>query len=291
MRSERISAIIPTYNRAHTLGNAIRSIEAQTVPVHEIIIVDDCSSDGTESFLKTQYPQCVYIRLPFRSGAQAARAEGVRHASGDWIAFLDSDDMWLPEKNRWQLEKAAEGYPVVHGDSLKKVNGKDIYFKFCTLEGQNVFKEMLAYPSPLYQTLLLRRECFDTAGLPDSKITSYQEWDFSLQMAKNYPLGYVNKPLMIYCLSPDGISIDIYRRIQGYEQIVCKWWEDIMSVAGAEVGMRHYRKLGQLAYRVAGLPGLLYYTRLGSRLTKQKAVGIVAAELFNLVKKRINFSK
>src|SRR2546425_2446463 len=98
-----VSAVIPTYNRGHLLKNAIDSILAQTYPVHEIIIVDDGSTDGTDemvrSYIRQKRSEVIirYIRQE-NQGQSAALNRGIEKASGEWIAFLHSDDSWLPEK-------------------------------------------------------------------------------------------------------------------------------------------------------------------------------------------------
>ena len=103
----RVSAVVPTYNRAHLVGEAIRSVLAQSLPVCEVIVVDDGSTDGTKEAvgrLSDANPGLIrYIRQE-NAGPGAARNRGIREASGDWVAFQDSDDLWLPEKIAWQVD-------------------------------------------------------------------------------------------------------------------------------------------------------------------------------------------
>jgi glycosyltransferase involved in cell wall biosynthesis len=99
----RISVIIPTYNAAAYIERAIQSVLAQSRPADEIIVVDDGSSDNTADILKKYQNQIISIRQP-NAGVSAARNTGIRAATGDWIAFLDADDEWLPEKLRLQSD-------------------------------------------------------------------------------------------------------------------------------------------------------------------------------------------
>ncbi|MGD9255575.1 MAG: glycosyltransferase family A protein, partial [Chromatiales bacterium] len=92
-----ISVIIPTCNRVETLPRALDSVLAQTLSVDEVIVVDDGSTDGTADLVRASYPQVRLLQQPNR-GVSAARNRGIRKATGDWIAFLDSDDRWLPAK-------------------------------------------------------------------------------------------------------------------------------------------------------------------------------------------------
>ncbi|UDL03325.1 glycosyltransferase family 2 protein [Marinobacter sp. CA1] len=94
----RISVVIPTYNRAHNLTRAIQSVLAQTCPPMEILVVDDGSTDGTEQLVQQQFGSRVRYLRQTNAGSAAARNRGIEHAGGDWIAFLDSDDEWLPNK-------------------------------------------------------------------------------------------------------------------------------------------------------------------------------------------------
>jgi glycosyltransferase involved in cell wall biosynthesis len=97
MNAPRVSVIIPTYNRAEVIGEAIDSVLAQTVPAHEVIVIDDGSTDGTAVILSRFRGKILLIRQP-NGGAAAARNAGIRSATGDWIAFLDSDDIWLADR-------------------------------------------------------------------------------------------------------------------------------------------------------------------------------------------------
>lgn len=93
----QISIIIPTYNRKSHLGRALESVWGQTESSYEVIVIDDGSTDGTTEWLHSSHPQVRVIQLSDNQGAAAARNVGIRQAKGQWIAFLDSDDQWLPD--------------------------------------------------------------------------------------------------------------------------------------------------------------------------------------------------
>ena len=98
-----LSVIIPTYNRADLLIRALKSVENQTQPADEVIIVDDGSTDNTQELLLRNFPQFQALSQP-RKGVSAARNLGISNAKNQWIAFLDSDDEWLPNKLSIQME-------------------------------------------------------------------------------------------------------------------------------------------------------------------------------------------
>ncbi|MHC5139531.1 MAG: glycosyltransferase family 2 protein, partial [Planctomycetota bacterium] len=98
-----ISAVIPAYNAAKYIARSIDSVLAQTHPVDEIVIVDDGSTDNTAAIIKDYGDKVRYIHQP-NAGVSAARNTGIEAATGNWIAFLDADDEWLPEKIKRQVE-------------------------------------------------------------------------------------------------------------------------------------------------------------------------------------------
>jgi len=98
-KSVTVSVIIPTYNRAHLVGRAIRSVLNQTYQDFEIIVVDDCSTDNTEEIVKGFNDHRIrYMRHDRNRGGSAARNTGIKASQGKYIAFLDSDDEWLLKK-------------------------------------------------------------------------------------------------------------------------------------------------------------------------------------------------
>jgi glycosyltransferase involved in cell wall biosynthesis len=149
----KISALIPTYNRLPFLSRAIDSVLAQTVPVDEIIVVDDGSSDGTAELIRSHYGSSVRVVVQANMGVSGARKRAVEEASGEWIAFLDSDDEWLPERNAAFLNAIARVPPqaaLIFGETRVVTDeGADD-----TVFGQNgmvVAGELHVFAEPLTQ--------------------------------------------------------------------------------------------------------------------------------------------
>lgn len=262
----KISVVIPAYNRAFCIADAIQSVLEQTMPVYEIIVVDDGSTDCTCDLVQKSFPDVRLLRFEHNRGAQAARVAGILAARGTWIAFLDSDDLWLPQKIEWQLGKAAEGFSVVHcGCFQQKDNGKLDIFPIPAYGG-NVFDKLLAHPGPVFPGMLVKRECFEEVGLPNTGIWSYQEWDTALLLAQHYSFGYVDKPLFIYRLQENSISKDAYRNLVGYQQVVTKWWKEILTISGPAAGYRHFELMARWAKDLSGFSGSLFFYRMGAKL-------------------------
>jgi len=140
-----ISVIIPCYNRAPLLTRALQSVVQQTRPAVEIIVIDDGSTDDTRAMISRQFPEARYFYQDNR-GVSAARNHGIRQATGQWLAFLDSDDTWLPDKLARQTA-AVEARPdcqLVHGDEIWIRNGRRVNpMKKHRKSGGNIFSHCL----------------------------------------------------------------------------------------------------------------------------------------------------
>lgn len=107
----KVSAVIPAFNRRTYISRAIDSVLRQTVPVDEILVIDDGSTDGTAEVVESRYGNAVRVVRQLNRGVAGARRRGIQEALGEWIAFLDSDDEWTPDRNR-ELLQAAERVPA-----------------------------------------------------------------------------------------------------------------------------------------------------------------------------------
>ena len=127
MAISQVSVIIPTFNRVHTLRRAIDSVIAQTYEAYSIVVVDDGSTDGTSEMINELYPQLIFIKQDNR-GVSAARNTGIKSIDAEWIAFLDSDDEWLPEKLERQMNTLNKNSAmnICHTDEIWIRNGKRV---------------------------------------------------------------------------------------------------------------------------------------------------------------------
>jgi glycosyltransferase involved in cell wall biosynthesis len=169
-----VSAIIPTYNRRAYIRRAIDSVLAQTAPVDEIILIDDGSTDGTADAVEAWFGDRVRVIRQQNTGVSGARHRGIREARGEWIAFLDSDDEWTPDRNR-ELYQAAMRVPPdvawIFGD-LRIVTDageqKSLFeeFRLHLTESPHVFADPLSVQFP-FQFGLLQGSYFRRSALVD----------------------------------------------------------------------------------------------------------------------------
>ncbi len=247
MNSLRISVVIPAFNREKTVGRCLDSVLRQTVSPFEVIIVDDCSTDSTVSTIrKVADPRIRCVTLEKRSGAQTARNCGIRASQGDWIAFQDSDDEWLPRKLERQV-KTLEGagydpWTMVHTSAIwfDSVANRLQSFDLPIVEGNDVYSQLLRKPGPFLQSMLVSRKALEKISYLDEKVPSYQEWDTSIRLAKHCRFIHIKEPLFIYYLHEgETISKDNKRDIAGYQYVIDKFKNDIIDICGKQAWENH----------------------------------------------------
>ncbi len=198
-RKSAISVVIPTFNRSDLLRRALDSVLAQTCPAGEIIVVDDGSTDGTAERVRERYPEVKLIAQENR-GVSAARNTGIDSSSGDWIAFLDSDDEWLPEKLEKQMAM------LVNHPDMKICHTGEIWLRnglpLAQLEKHRkpsgwVFQKCLPLCAISPSSALIDREIFDTVGLFDESLPACEDYDLWLRISVRYPVHCVEEPQII----------------------------------------------------------------------------------------------
>ena len=197
------SVIIPTYNRAHLVGRAIQSVLNQTYQDFEIIIVDDGSIDNTEDVIKgfqKKDGKIKYIRHEENRGGSAARNTGIKAARGEYIAFQDSDDEWLPEKLEKQVKEMKNLSPDIWGG---------IYCGFYFVENKK-YRTVKALKKGIFKkeilnrevdigatsTILLTRNAISKNGLFDESFERHQDLEYLIRFFRYYKLYSIEEPLV-----------------------------------------------------------------------------------------------
>ncbi len=193
-----VSVIIPTYNRAYILPKAIESVLNQSYPNLELIVVDDGSRDKTP-WLVTKY-KLKYLRLPKNFGPSFARNRGLFHSKGAFIAFLDSDDIFVRDKIERQVSFLIHypQYKIVQSEEVwykgeKRINPKKYHAKANGFFLDRAVKLCVVSIS----TVLMKKEIFEKVGYFDEEFPLCEDYEFWLRVALFYPIGLINEPLVI----------------------------------------------------------------------------------------------
>ncbi|RZA29124.1 MAG: glycosyltransferase, partial [Lysobacteraceae bacterium] len=204
--------IIPTFNRCALLPRALDSVLSQSRRVGEIVVVDDGSTDDTRLMLEQRYAGRVrYIRQD-NAGVSAARNRGMTVASGRYLALLDSDDQWLPDKNARQVEwmEANPGFGMVLCDVFRV---DPDYLPIDVLHRRKVISEdgwvlrhVLQDPAFAPSSALFKKDVFDAIGGFDESLRTAEDLDFLLRTARHWQVGVVEEPLVKAMHGHDGLS-------------------------------------------------------------------------------------
>lgn len=222
-----VSVIVPTFNRCLLLKRALTSICEQTVKCYEIIVVDDGSTDNTAEMVRLFYPHIKYI-YQSNQGVSAARNKGIEQAIGDWLAFLDSDDEWLPHKLAVQIKQlqAMPEYKVCHTEERwirrgVRVNQMKIHQK----TGGWIFMQCLRLCAMSPSSVLIHRSVFNAVGDFDVTLMACEDYDLWLRITTQYPVLYIKEAQIIKYgghldqLSQKYWGMDRFR-IQALEKII-----------------------------------------------------------------------
>lgn len=235
-----ISVVIPAYNAEKTIKSTIESVLNQTCSDFELIIINDGSQDATLDIIASLADPRIKVISQPNSGPQKSRNRGLREAQGEYLAFLDADDLWTPDKLESQLKAlqenpdAAVAYSwtnyinevneVIGRGSYVEASG-DVYLKLLLLDfigsGSNPLIKKLA---------LLEAEGFDESLLAG------QDWDMWLRLALRYSFTVVPAPQVLYRQSSESWSSNIRRRESGFKQVIAK------ALHQAPDTIQHYKK-------------------------------------------------
>ena len=195
----KVSVIIPTFNRKHTLKRAIDSVLKQTYNIFELIIVDDGSNDGTGEWISKKYPKIQYI-YQSNSGVGSARNRGIHSSKGSWIAFLDSDDQWLPKKLEYQINEIQSNrdYYFCHTNEIwirngVHVNQKKKHKKY----GGNIFEKCLDMCRISPSSTFIHKSVFNNIGFFDESLRVCEDYDLWLRITSKYKILYLDQLLIM----------------------------------------------------------------------------------------------
>jgi len=260
-KNPKVTVIIPTHNRAKILQRTIESVLYQTYQNFELIIVDDGSTDETKQFVSKYVAKSEgKIRYIYQDhkNVSYARNLGIKNAHGQYIAFLDSDDIWLPQKLEKQVEVLDRSdFGFVHTNRILVCLPKNRRHNIlqCPQILARNRKHYLGGRSNMAMTILARRDVFNRAGVFDISLVTTQDTDLWLRISKEFDFGYINEPLMISVKREDSLfardpeqkymdRMTVYRRmaITEHPLIEQKIWKERVLGQAYALAVEKYKR-------------------------------------------------
>lgn len=211
----KVSAVFAVYNATWCVERALDSVLGQTAPPYEVIVCDDGSTDGTPELIESTFGNAVTVlRLPHRN-ASAARAEGLARARGDWLAFVDADDTWVPHKLETQLAYLARHPEVRHissdgvyvsSDRVLRESWLSDYFNPVRELCGDLFPLLIERCFVLMSSVLVERNAYHEVGGIDPQMVYSHDYDLWMRMWARYPAAVLPDRLITYFWSPNALS-------------------------------------------------------------------------------------
>ena len=209
MRKPKFSVVVPLYNKCHYIARAIQSVLDQTYDNFELIVVDDGSTDGSAEIVKRFGDSRIRMLEQANSGASGARNSGIKCSRGEWIAFLDADDIWMPENLSSHVEILKQ-HPEINwsaGSFVRRYPGGRVEYPVMPASlaeriDDGVFRNALSLISNALIctcTVVIRKEVFSTIGYFDPEFETAEDLDMWMRLWMKYrDVGYADKVIMEY---------------------------------------------------------------------------------------------
>ncbi len=193
-----ISVVIPTYNRRKTIGRSIDSVLNQTLFPSEIIVVDDGSTDGTSDYIQSNFPS-IRLLQQTNKGVSSARNMGIRSSNSDWVALLDSDDEWFPQKLEKQVMTLSQSPDIkfCHTEEIWIRNGVRVnQMKKHQKYGGHIFYKCLDMCRISPSSVLFHQSILDDVGYFDKDLKVCEDYDLWLRITAKFPVLYIDESLI-----------------------------------------------------------------------------------------------
>ena len=224
----KISVVIPTYNRIALVERAIDSVLRQSIKPFDIIVVDDGSDDGTSEMIQKKYRSINLVQQQ-NSGVSAARNNGIKHAKGDWISLLDSDDEWTEKKLENQANRLNKNpdYHFCHTNEIwirngVRVNQKKRHQKY----GGYIFDKCLDICRISPSSTLFKKNILEHVGWFDTQLPVCEDYDLWLRITADYKILFVDEPLII---KYGGHTDQLSQSVEGIELFRIKSLENLLA--------------------------------------------------------------
>ena len=229
----KVSVIIPVYNAEKYISDAIESVIAQTYKNWEIVAVNDGSIDRSPEILKDyedQYPNKIRVIHQPNSGLSMARNIAISAANGEYIAFLDADDLWLPEKTEEQVHllDINSDIGLVYTD-VYELQNKKLKKKRRIIGGKmfrgNVFNSLFYFNFIPVLSVMVRKSVLDDRGIFNPKFYGTQDYDLWMRIVEKYQIDFVDSQLAIYRIHEQNMSTNVEKMMQEDIELMERWVE------------------------------------------------------------------
>lgn len=276
-RAPLVSAIIPTHNAAAFIGETLESIFAQTYPNLEVIVVNDASTDETASVLKPYRGRITYIERPRRQGPAAARNTAIAASSGDIVAFIDSDDLWLPER----VSKGADAFIANPQAGLVATNvfvqdertgNRRPCWKSVKRTGDRPTKRLLIENFICTSGTMVSRRALDEVGAFDESFAGAEDYELWYRIATRFDIELIEEPLVVWRYRPASLSSDPRRMLEH----VVRFYEKVLATEehAEERGVADRRR-GEVLFKL-GVANSLAGDEKAARVTFEKLAKVKA---------------
>ena len=280
-----VSVIIHTYNNEKFIAETVESVLNQTYKDYEIVVVDDGSVDGTRDALKP-YMQKIRYHYKENGGIASAKNAGIKLSQTEYVAFLDHDDLWVPDKLQLQMEHFSENPQIglVYAKYTSFRDGKELRTKPEKGYSGWIFKELLSKSFIQTSTVVVKRECLDAVGPYDETFSLGDEYDMFLRIARKFQCGFVDKGLTRYRVHDtnasnndflfDNENLGVYKKIynnftdlDGVEKKILRKRIARYSMKVAEGLYRQGKQEESKKYQMEANNYLPFYKRITNNLT------------------------
>lgn len=225
----KVSVIIPAYNAMNYLPETLKSVLRQSFADFEVLIIDDGSSDNLVQWVSELLDPRVKLISQNNQGVSVARNTGITHAQGEFVAFLDADDLWEPTKLEKQvryLEDNPEVGLVYTWTAFIDQSGKFTGILLASHAEGNVWEQIVVLDMiSTGSSPMVRRNCFDSVGLFDPHISGGEDRDMWTRIAAHYPLGVIKEPLTLYRRHPNNTTKNCKKMVQELRQVIEKTFQ------------------------------------------------------------------
>ena len=231
-----VSVIIPTYNRENLIARSIQSVLCQSYEDLEVIVVDDGSEDKTEELVRGLNDERIkYIRLEENKGAGAARNVGIQESIGEFIAFQDSDDEWLPgnlEKHMHIFEKGPSNIGVVYSDMQRVLKDNTVkYHRSPTIAPGRLIDPTTSFYQVCMlgiQSAVIRRECLEQVGYFNENLPSLEDLELFIRLSRHCDFYHILEPLVRYHES-EGLSKDMRAKLHSRKLLLKLYFRELLE--------------------------------------------------------------